>query len=75
VTALPVCSGTQAIRAFERLGWQVHRRRSSHVSMHKPGSNNLLTVPEHRELDVGTLRSLIRDAGVTVADFITALKR
>jgi len=71
---LPSVSGREAIRAFQRLGWQVHRRESSHVSLHKPGSPLLLTVPEHKELGRGILRGLIRTAGITVAEFTAALR-
>jgi predicted RNA binding protein YcfA (HicA-like mRNA interferase family) len=72
---LPVCSGRQAIRAFEKLGWTIHRDKSSHVSMHQPGNPILLVVPDHKELDTGMLRSLIRDASITVERFIELLRK
>ena len=72
---LPVVSGKEAIRAFEKLGWIVHRSESSHISMHKKGSPLLLTVPDHDELAKGTLRSLIRLAGVSVEEFVSALRK
>ncbi len=57
---LPVCSGWEAVAAFERAGWVNKRQRGSHVSMIKSGSIYVLTVPLHAELDRSTLRSLIR---------------
>ena len=57
---LPVLSGEQAVRAFERAGWQRDRQRGSHVVMLREGLNVSLSVPQHRELAPGTLRSLIR---------------
>jgi predicted RNA binding protein YcfA (HicA-like mRNA interferase family) len=66
---LPVVSGTQAGRAFERAGWRVDRQRGSHVVMLKSGHIASLSIPQHRELAPGTLRSLIRAAGMTVEEF------
>jgi predicted RNA binding protein YcfA (HicA-like mRNA interferase family) len=71
---LPVCSGEEAIRAFEKAGWQVDRRRGSHVSMFKDGVPVVLTIPLHKELDRGLLRSQIRKSGLTVRQFIQLLK-
>jgi predicted RNA binding protein YcfA (HicA-like mRNA interferase family) len=72
---LPAISGGEAICAFERLGWNVHRRESSHVSMHKVGNPLLLTIPEHKELGRGILRGLIRTAGISVDEFVDALAK
>lgn len=66
---LPVVSGKDALRAFERAGWEVKRQRGSHVVMLKMGSITSLSIPQHKELAPGTLRSLIRAAGLTVEEF------
>ncbi len=70
---LPVVSGREAVRAFERDGWQVKRRESSHIVLTKPGHLASLSIPDHRELDRGLLRGLIRDASLTVEEFIRLL--
>jgi len=70
---LPVISGAQAVRVFERAGWRQDRQRGSHVILLKPGNVASLSVPQHRELAPGTLRSLIRAAGMTVDDFVALL--
>ena len=70
---LPVVSGADTVRAFERLGWSVARRWGSHIIMTKPGEEATLSVPNHREVAKGTLRSLIRSARLTVAEFCAAL--
>ncbi len=62
---LPVVSGPEAIRAFERAGWQRARQKGSQISLIKPGVNVNLSAPLHRELDRGTLRKLIRLAGLS----------
>jgi predicted RNA binding protein YcfA (HicA-like mRNA interferase family) len=67
---LPVLSGGQAVRAFEKAGWRVDRQRGSHVVMLMEGLNVSLSIPQHHELSPGTLRSLIRVSGMSVAQFI-----
>jgi len=70
---LPVISGEDAVRAFERSGWYIDRQRGSHVVMLKEGSISSLSIPQHRELAPGTLRRLIRAAGMTVGEFNSSL--
>jgi len=66
---LPRMSGREAVAAFERAGFQVRRRRGSHIVMTKPGHPATLSVPDHRQLKPGILRALIRKAGLTVERF------
>jgi len=68
---LPVCSGKEVIAAFENAGWQIDRQKGSHVTLIKEGETVVLTVPLHKEIDKGLLRSLIRKANLTVEEFIT----
>jgi predicted RNA binding protein YcfA (HicA-like mRNA interferase family) len=70
---LPVVSGQQARRAFERLGWIFRRQTGSHMILTKSGSIVSLSIPDHRELAPGTLRKLIRLAGVSVEQFRAAV--
>jgi len=67
--ALPVLSGLKVVRVFENLGWQVARQRGSHIVMVKDGEIATLSIPAHQEVAKGTLRSLIRTAGITVEEF------
>lgn len=71
---LPVISGKETIQAFERVGWKVSRREGSHIIMTKAGMAVTLSVPDHREVRRGTLRSLIRKAGLTVEEFVSLLR-
>jgi predicted RNA binding protein YcfA (HicA-like mRNA interferase family) len=70
---LPVVSGKEAVSAFERRGWQFVRPTGSHMIMVREGMRVTLAIPDHREIDRGTLRSLIRIAGLGVEEFIEAL--
>jgi predicted RNA binding protein YcfA (HicA-like mRNA interferase family) len=69
---LPVMSGREVARIFEKFGWSIARQASSHIIMTKPGEMATLSVPNHKEVARGTLRSLIRDANLTVDEFISA---
>lgn len=45
---LPVVSGAEAVRAFERAGWRKDRQKGSHAILIKPGHIASLSVPQHR---------------------------
>jgi predicted RNA binding protein YcfA (HicA-like mRNA interferase family) len=72
VNRLPVCSGREAVAAFERMGYVLDHQTSSHMILRHP-TQRRLTVPDHREVAKGTLRSLIREAGITKERFIELL--
>jgi len=62
-------SGREVVRVFEKFGWQIARQRGSHIILVKEGARATLSVPDHKEVARGTLRSLIRAAGLTVEEF------
>ncbi len=71
---LPRLSGREVVKAFGRLGWEQARQAGSHVIMVRPGHPATLSVPDHKEIALGTLRSLIRSAGLTVDEFSDAVE-
>jgi len=71
---LPVVSSHETVKAFVRLGWEVARQRGSHIVLIKIGNPATLSVPERKEVARGTLRTLIRRAGITVEEFLAALQ-
>jgi predicted RNA binding protein YcfA (HicA-like mRNA interferase family) len=68
--SLPRISGRAVVKAFGRDGWELARQKGSHMILVKEGSVATLSVPDHREIAPGTLRSLIRASGLTVEAFI-----
>jgi predicted RNA binding protein YcfA (HicA-like mRNA interferase family) len=72
---LPSITGQDAIDAFSKLGFEVARIEGSHHILKKPGVRYNLSVPVHGQKNIkpGTLRTLIRLAGVTVDDFCKVL--
>jgi predicted RNA binding protein YcfA (HicA-like mRNA interferase family) len=66
---VPVISGREASRAFAMLGFAYDHHSGSHMIHYHPDGRHL-SIPDHRELDRGLLRKLIRYAGITVEEFI-----
>jgi predicted RNA binding protein YcfA (HicA-like mRNA interferase family) len=69
---LPVISCIEAVKALERAGWKV-KRAGNHFVMTKFGSLASLSIPNHHEIAKGTLRKLIRLAGLNIEEFIQLL--
>lgn len=67
---LPRVSGAEAVRVLEQLGFAVVRQRGSHIVMRRGAAG--CVVPNHRELKLGTLGGVLRQAGVSVEEFISA---
>jgi predicted RNA binding protein YcfA (HicA-like mRNA interferase family) len=70
---LPVLSGREIIKLLETLGFAQSRQRGSHVSLRR--GSKVCVVPLHREVAVGTLSGILRQAGVSSEEFVEALSR
>jgi predicted RNA binding protein YcfA (HicA-like mRNA interferase family) len=66
-------SGKEAVQAFQRAGWIAAGQVGSHLVMTKAGVRVNLSIPQHKELSVGTLRALIGHAGLTADEFLDLL--
>jgi len=72
---LPVLSGKQVVNIFEKFGWEKAGQKSSHIIMVKEGYMATLSIPNHKEVAKGILRSLIRCAGLSIDDFENASRK
>ena len=68
---LPCVSGAKVAKAPERLGFVRQRQRGSHLVMRR--GSDVCVVPMHREVDQGTLRGVLRQAGVSPEKFVENL--
>jgi predicted RNA binding protein YcfA (HicA-like mRNA interferase family) len=68
---LPVVSGRETLRALEKAGFTEISQRGSHVKLRR--GNRTVIVPLHRELAPGTLRSVLRQADLTIEQFTALL--
>jgi predicted RNA binding protein YcfA (HicA-like mRNA interferase family) len=70
MTHLPRVSGREVVKALEKHGYEIDRQRGSHMVLRQTREPfRRLTVPDHSELAKGTLRAIIRQAGLTVEEF------
>jgi predicted RNA binding protein YcfA (HicA-like mRNA interferase family) len=70
VSSLPRISGREVVAALVKLGYEFDRQRGSHMILRNPRPPyRRIVVPDHREVAKGTLRSILREVGVTVEAF------
>jgi len=72
---LPTVSGKQVIKALMKAGFRPVSKRGSHVKLKKrtPTGTLVVIVPDHKKVSKGTLRDIIKDAGLTVEEFCRLL--
>jgi predicted RNA binding protein YcfA (HicA-like mRNA interferase family) len=75
MSKLPVVSGRKCIRTLEKVGFYFKRQEGSHVTLRRDGPFSQLVIPLHRKLDRGTLRSILRQANLSVDEFVALLER
>ncbi|NCR15686.1 type II toxin-antitoxin system HicA family toxin [Microcystis aeruginosa] len=74
MSELPPIAGRQVVKALGKIGYELDRQRGSHIILRqKAYPYRRITIPDHREVAKGTLRAIIRQAGLTVAEFKTLL--
>jgi predicted RNA binding protein YcfA (HicA-like mRNA interferase family) len=73
LTELPVVSGKEVVKALQRAGYFIRRQRGSHVRMYH-ATKSPVTVPLAKTVKKGTLRKVLRDAGLEPRDFAAMLK-
>ena len=70
---LPLLSGRQVLAALQRLGFVEIHRKGSHLKMEHPDGRRIV-FPYHDEVDRYTLKGALRDATVSVEDFVKNVK-
>ena len=74
MSALPRISGREVVQSLKKIGYEQDRQRGSHIILRQTDSpHRRLTVPDHKEIAKGTLRAIIRQAGLTVDEFTDLL--
>jgi predicted RNA binding protein YcfA (HicA-like mRNA interferase family) len=74
MSKIPVISGKECIKALEKIGFVIVRQRGSHLVLTRENPTTTIIVPNHKELDRGTLRAIIRQVDLTVDEFIQLLR-
>ena len=66
---LPRISGRECIKVLSKVGFFIRRQQGSHIILRRNDPFTQLVVPDHKELDRGTLRAIIRQAGLSIEQF------
>jgi predicted RNA binding protein YcfA (HicA-like mRNA interferase family) len=70
MSKLPRVSGRECLKALAKAGFYLKRQEGSHMILRRDDPFGQVVVPDHKELDRGTLRAILRQAGVSVEDFV-----
>ncbi len=72
---IPQISGREVVKAFEKLGYHAVRQRGSHIRLWpaEGSERKPLTIPDHHIIGKGLLRKIIRDAEISLDDFLNLL--
>jgi len=73
VSKLPQVSGPEVVRALQKLGFTVRRQHGSHIIMRRDDPFAQTVVPNHRQIDRGTLRAILRQTEITADELIRFL--
>jgi predicted RNA binding protein YcfA (HicA-like mRNA interferase family) len=73
MSKLPRVSGKGCVKALTKAGFHFIRQKGSHIVMRRDNPFAQLVVPEHSELDRGTLRAIIKQSGLSIEDFVKLL--
>ena len=75
MTKLPrAISGTEVVKALQRGGFYIKRRKGSHIVLRRDNPFAQVVVPDHRSVDTGTLATILDGANLSVEDFIKLTK-
>jgi len=73
MSGLPRISGRGCVKALAKAGFYLRRQHGSHMILRRDDPFAQVVVPDHKELDRGTLRAIIRQAGLGVDEFVKLL--
>lgn len=74
MSRLPRVSGREVVSALQEFGYERDRQRGSHIVLRQTvPPHRRITVPDHKEVAKGTLRAIIRQAGLSVNEFTALL--
>ena len=73
MTKLPVISGRKCVKVLERMSFYFKRQEGSHIIIRRDEPFIQIVVPDHKELDRGTLRAIIRQTGLSIDEFVKLL--
>ena len=73
MSKLPRISGRECVKALEKAGFYFKRQEGSHIILRRDDPFAQVVVPDHKEVDRGTLRAIVRQAGLSIDEFVKLL--
>lgn len=73
MSGLPRISGRECVKALNKAGFYLKRQEGSHMILRRDNPFGQVVVPDHKELDRGTLRAIVRQPGLSVDEFVKLL--
>ena len=73
MSKLPRISGRECVKALTKVGFYLKRQEGSHIILRRDNPFAQIVVPDHKELDRGTLRAIIRQTGLGIDEFVKLL--
>lgn len=73
MSQVPQISARECINALQKIGFYVMRQRGSHITLRRDNPFTRVVVPNHKTLKIGMLYRIIKDAGLTVEEFLALL--
>jgi len=74
MTRLPVISGRDLVKALAKVGYRRDHQEGSHIILrHQDPPHRRLSIPDHKEIAKGTLRTIIREAGLSADELVNLL--
>jgi len=74
MSKVPVVSGKKCVKVLGKAGFYFKRREGSHITLRRDKPFAQVVIPDHKELDRGTLRAIIRQAGLSVNEFVRLMR-
>ena len=76
MSKIPQVSGRRVVKVLSKIGYEKDRQRGSHIVLRqKAYPHRRIVVPDHKEIAKGTLRKIIKQAGLTIEEFQRLLKK
>lgn len=73
MSKLPLISGRECIKALEKVGYTVRRQEGSHIVLRRDNPFGQTVVPNHKQLDRGTLKAILKQTSLSIDEFVSLL--
>lgn len=73
MSKLPIISGRECVKALQKCGFYIRRQEGSHIILRRDNPFSQTVVPDHKQLDRGTLKAILRQTDLSLEDFLILL--